>query len=82
MSLCIICEPYALETYYKIISKWFKNIPIKNNEELRTYILTPMDALCPSLINQCIVAKVFNNSKCHLERNTRRIIQSYEKNDR
>ena len=56
---CLICEPFALETYYKLLSMWFKKNPNQENkEQLRVYVLNPLDTLCISLINLCIIAKV------------------------
>ena len=54
----LLHDSSALETYYKLIVRCYKRYPNESNENLKKYVLYPLDSLNASLLNYCLISRV------------------------
>lgn len=54
----LLHDSSALETYYKLIFMCYKKFPQESNENLKKYVLYPLDSLNASLMNYCLISRV------------------------
>ncbi len=54
----LVKEASAIEAYFGILVRCFKSMPEDSNAGLRAHVLTPLEALSNSLMNDSVLAKV------------------------
>jgi len=54
----LINEPNSLEIYYKVLIKCFEHMPEESNQNLKSYVLLPLESLSNSLMNDFTLSRI------------------------